>query len=202
MELLALFEESVVLSETFKCQLVRNLNVLGVGDVALLEVTDLNWVGCAKQADLAVIWHHLENLLNDFLELSRNETINFIKDANFALVEFSFSSLCQIKDSSWSCDHHVDSLAHTDDILIDTSTTCGDHALHALMLSELLDDKRCLHSKLSDRDKNQSLDLVQSGIDLIDQGDAVSCGFTSTVLGLSDDVFIIHDLGNGLLLDR
>lgn len=48
MELLALFEESVVLSETFKCQLVRNLNVLGVGDVALLEVTDLNWVGCAK----------------------------------------------------------------------------------------------------------------------------------------------------------
>lgn len=140
--------------------------------------------------------------MNDFLELSRNETINFIKDANFALVEFSFSSLCQIKDSSWSCDHHVDSLAHTDDILIDTSTTCGDHALNSLMLAELLDDKRCLHSKLSDRDKNQSLDLVQSGIDLIDQGDAVSCGFTSTVLGLSDDVFIIHDLGNGLLLDR
>jgi len=47
-ELLALFKESVVLCETFQGQLVRNLNVLWIGNIALLEITDLNWVSRAK----------------------------------------------------------------------------------------------------------------------------------------------------------
>jgi len=95
----------------------------------------------------------------------------------------------------------VDSLAHADDILIDTCSTSRDHALNTLVLSKLFDYKRCLHGKLSDGHQDKSLDFVQTRVDSLDQGNAVSCSLSRAVLSLSDDVFAAHDLGNSLLLD-
>jgi len=43
----------------------------------------------------------------------------------------------------------MDCLPHSNDILVDTSATCGDHALDTLVLAELLDDQGRLHGKFS-----------------------------------------------------
>lgn len=69
-ELLALFQVSVVLSHSLQSQLVRDLDKLGLGHVALLKLPNLNRVGRTEEANLTVEWHHFQNLLHHFLELA------------------------------------------------------------------------------------------------------------------------------------
>ena len=92
MELLTLFKESIVLGKALKCQFVSDLDVLGLWDIPLLELSDLDWVGRTEKTNLTLIRHQLQDLLHDFLELSGNKTIDFIQDAKLALVESSFTS--------------------------------------------------------------------------------------------------------------
>lgn len=70
------------------------------------------------------------------------------------------------------------------------------------MLADLLDDEGGLHGELTDRHEHHCLNLVQTGVDFLDEWDAIRCSLSSSILGLSDDVDIIDDLGDGLLLDR
>ena len=92
MELLTFFKESIVLGKALKCQFVSDLDVLGLWDIPLLELSDFDWEGRTEQTYLAIIRHHLQDLLDNFLELSRNKTIDFIQDAKLALVESGFTS--------------------------------------------------------------------------------------------------------------
>ena len=124
MQLLPLLQEGIILGETLQCQFLCNLDVLWLWHVPLLERADLNRVSCAKKCNLAVIRHHLKDLLHDFLELSRNQFINLIKNAELALVEFGVATGRKIENSSRSCYDDVHVLAHSNDILIDSGTTC------------------------------------------------------------------------------
>ena len=139
-KLLSFLQEGVVLCESLQSQLIRDLDVLGVGDVALLELTNFDWICCTEKANLAVLRAHFQNLLHDLLELSRDQPINFIKNADLALVELGLPSLCQIQDSTRRCYHYVDCLAHSNDVLIDARSTRRHHALDALVLAEFLDN--------------------------------------------------------------
>ena len=141
MQLLPLLQEGIILGETLECQLLSNLDVLRLWHVPLLERADLHGVGCAKESYLAVIRHHLKDLLDDLLEFSRNQFINLVKNAELALVEFGVATRCQIKNSSRCCNDDVHILAHSDDILVDSGATRRHHALHLLVLADLLDDK-------------------------------------------------------------
>ena len=47
-ELLPFLQESVVLSQSLQSQLIRDLNVLRFGDVALLELTNFDWISRAE----------------------------------------------------------------------------------------------------------------------------------------------------------
>ena len=138
-KLLSFLQEGVVLCESLQSQLIRDLDVLGFGDVALLELTNFDWICCTEKANLAVLRAHFQNLLHDLLELSRDQPIDFIKNAHLTLVELGFSSLRQIQDSTGCCYYYVDCLAHSNDVLIDARSTRGHHALDALVLAELLD---------------------------------------------------------------
>ena len=71
-QLLAFLQEGVVLREALQGQLISDLDVLGAWYVALLEGANLDWVSCAKEANLAIHGHHLKDLLNHFLELTRD----------------------------------------------------------------------------------------------------------------------------------
>ena len=149
MELLTFLEESIVLSETLQSQLVRDLDVLGLRDVSLLELSDLNGVCRTEKTNLTIIRHHLQDLLHYFLEFSRNKTINFIQNAKLALVKSGFTSRCQIKDPSWRCHNNMYCLSHSDHILIDSSATGGYHALDTLVLAQFFNHETCLHRQLS-----------------------------------------------------
>ena len=92
MELLTFFKESIVLGKALKCQFVSDLDVLGLWDIPLLELSNFDWEGRTEKTYLAIIRHHLQDLLYNFLELSGNKTIDFIQDAKLALVKSGFTS--------------------------------------------------------------------------------------------------------------
>jgi hypothetical protein len=75
-----LFQESIVLGQTLKGKLVSYFDVLGRRYVALLERADFDRVGCTEKAYLCLFWQNLDDLLYNFLELSRNESVNFIEN--------------------------------------------------------------------------------------------------------------------------
>ena len=93
-KLLSFFEEGVKLSKTLESELISDLDVLGLRNITLLELTDLNWVCGAEESDLTIIWHHLKYLLNDFLELARDQSIDLVKHTKLALIEFGLIALC------------------------------------------------------------------------------------------------------------
>lgn len=80
MELLTLLQKGVVLGQTLQSQLIRNLDVLRSRQIALLELADFYRVGGTEQTNLAVLMKHLKNLLDALLELSRNQSVHFVKD--------------------------------------------------------------------------------------------------------------------------
>ena len=93
-------------------------------------------------------------------------------------------------------------LSHSDDILIDTSSTSGHHTLNTLVLSQLFNDETCLHRQFSHWHENKSLDLVEVCVNFLDDRYTIGSCLTSAILSLSDDILTAHDLGYGLLLDR
>ena len=123
MELLTLLQKCVILSQSLQGELIGDFDVLGVGDVALLEVADLNWVSRTEEADLLISRHHFKDVLDNFLELARDESVDLVKNDKFALVKFSFSTRGQIEDSTGSCHDNVDGLPHTNHVFVHAGTT-------------------------------------------------------------------------------
>ena len=71
-QLLTLLQECIVLCETLQSELISDLYILGARHVALLEGANLDRVRRAKEANLALWRHHLEDLLDHLLEFARD----------------------------------------------------------------------------------------------------------------------------------
>ena len=147
-QLLLLLQVSVVLSQTLQSQLIGGLDVLGLGDVLLLERLDLLGVGCREKRDLG-LWHNVDNRLNNFAEVLRKELVDFIKDEKLAKLKICNVFVSQIQNSSRGGHNDVHSLVETVEIVADLCATGANHALDFLMLAEVLDDKRGLHGELT-----------------------------------------------------
>lgn len=96
----------------------------------------------------------------------------------------------------------MDALPHTDDILVHPSSTRRHHALHALVLTNLFDDKGGLHGKFSDGNKDHCLNLVQTRVDFLNERDAIRCSLASSILSFRDDVLVVEYFRDSLFLNR
>ena len=63
-ELLSLFEERVVLSQTLESEFIGNADENGVGDVVLHKIFDLDRVRSTEHHNLPVVVHHGKNVLD------------------------------------------------------------------------------------------------------------------------------------------
>ena len=70
-ELFLLLEVGVKLCETLESEFVSEPYELGVWDIFLLEIADLDGVGCAKHEDLLLRHHDVNNLFDNFSEVVR-----------------------------------------------------------------------------------------------------------------------------------
>jgi len=88
-QLLLLLQIRVVLRQPLQSQLVRRLYVLRLRDVLLLERFDLLRVGGTEQSDLR-LGHDLNDLLDNFSKVLREQLVHFVKYQHIALVKVGY----------------------------------------------------------------------------------------------------------------
>ena len=199
--LLLLLNKRIVLSDTAKGKLVHEVDLVRASHVLVRKVLDREREGGGEQHDLTILGVELQELLNDGGEFLRQQLISLVHDEHWALAEISHLLASQIEDTAWCSDDDVYGILQTHDVVPQTSTTGCHHDIDAEMLAERLADLRCLHGKLTGGDENETLDLGDLGVDLLEGGDKESGSLAGTVLGASEDVSAGEGDGDRLFLN-
>ena len=79
-------------------------------------------------------------------------------------------------------------LLQTQDVLLEVGTTGGGHDLAAHVLGDLNANLTCLQGELTGWNDDQSLDLVESGVDTLEDRNDIGASLSSTVLGSGQDI--------------
>ncbi|KAF1760760.1 hypothetical protein GCK72_009010 [Caenorhabditis remanei] len=188
MNLLLLLDESVVLGNSEKSQLLHEVDLIWLVHVFLHEGSDSLWEGGGVQHDLALFWQEVDEAVEDSLK-------------NYRIVHLGNALLHQIEDSSWSGDDQVNGSVQTHDIVAKIGSSCGDHDLKLNVLGKFDADLGSLQSQFTSWDDDHSLDCLESWLDLLDDWDAISSGLSGSVLGSGEDVLSSQRDSNGSLLN-
>ena len=187
-DFLLLLDESIVLGDTTQRELVHEVDLIRIAHVLVREVFHREGESCREEHDLSVSGVEFEELFDDRCEFNGQKLVSFIHDEHGALAEVGHLLSGQIEDTTWRADDDVDWVLETNNIVPQTSSTCSNHDVDPEMLAKGLADLGCLHGKLSCGDENETLDLGNLGVDLLERGDDEGCGFASTVLGARKDI--------------
>lgn len=80
MDLLAFFDECVVLRDTTESELVHKVDFKGVGQVLVGEILDGDGESRTKQHDLTILGMEVEKLFDDRCEFRGEELVGFVHD--------------------------------------------------------------------------------------------------------------------------
>jgi len=146
-----LLHGDVVLMNTFEGELlVLDQNLGGVAHEVLGQSEDLVGQGSREESDLDVAWQVFENVLDLFLETTREHLIGFVENEQFQVVGLHETTLHHVLDTAWCADDDVDAatLQNADVLFHDGSSDASVH-LDALVLSNRVDDVSDLHGQLT-----------------------------------------------------
>lgn len=82
----------------------------------------------------------------------------------------------------------MDLLLQAQDVLLEVGTTSGGHDLASHVLGDLDANLTCLQGELTGWNDDQSLDLVEGGVDALEDWNDIGASLSSTVLGSGQDV--------------
>jgi len=106
--LLALFNEGVVLGDTAKSKFVHEVDFERVAHVLIRERLDSDWESRTEKHDLAVLGVELEELFDHRRKFGGEEFVSFVHDKCRTFAEVGNTLSCEIKNSSWSTNDNVD----------------------------------------------------------------------------------------------
>ena len=155
-DLLSLFDVGVKLGDTTKGKFVHEVNTVWAGDELLAERFDRDREGSAKETDLVVLVAKVDNLFQDGLELGREKLIGFVHDDSFDVAQIGNLFGRKIKNTSRGGNNDVDRVVETHDIVLEGSSSGGDHTLHSHVLSHFSDNCGCLEGQFSCGDQDQN----------------------------------------------
>lgn len=113
MHLLSLFDVCVKLGDTAKCELVHEIDTVGVGNEFLTKRLDCDRKGSAKQADLMVLVTEVDNLFQNRLELRGQKFVCFVHNNGFHFTQISNFFGCKVKNASGCCNYNVNGVVKT-----------------------------------------------------------------------------------------
>ena len=96
MDFLLLLKISVVLSDTLERQLVHEVDEFGHRNILALEALDRLRVGRREKTDLLLLWHELNDLCNDDLEVVTQQLVDLVKHKHFAILKFGDVLACKV----------------------------------------------------------------------------------------------------------
>lgn len=148
-----------------------------------------------------ILLHYVNYLNYNFIELIRKQFVDLIKHEQVACIQFGFSLLGQIKNTSWGGHNGMDSLIKSVDIFPDHGTSSRDHTLDLFVLANFFDHKRCLHGQFTSGHQHQSLDFVHVRVDHVHKRDSICGSLSSSILGFGDNVLASQNLWDGFFLN-
>mmetsp|Transcript_46946 Transcript_46946/g.78217 ORF Transcript_46946/g.78217 Transcript_46946/m.78217 type:complete len:419 (-) Transcript_46946:177-1433(-) len=202
LDLLALIDKGVVLRDTLEGELIHQVNFIGVVEPGVLEGLDGDGEGGREEEDLAGLGDDVaKELVDEGLELGREELVSFVHDEHLALGEVGDGLAGEIDDTARCSDEDVDGVVETDDVVLETGSSGRGHDLHVHVLAQFLADLRRLEGELTRGHEDDDLDLGDVSVDALQGGDEEGGGLSGAVLGTGEDVATSEGDGDGLLLD-
>lgn len=143
----------------------------------------------------------INDLFKDRLKLRREELVGLVHDDGAAFAKIRNLFRGQVKNTAGGGNNNVHRVVETHDIIFERRSPRSNHALNPHMLSNLLDNSRCLQGKLSRGDEDKNLNIGLRSIRLLQAGDNVRSRLPRPVLGSGQDIPILKNDGNGLFLN-
>jgi hypothetical protein len=131
----------------------------------------------------------------------RKHLIGLIENEHLHAVGLEEAALDHVLNTAGSTDNNLRTVLEGLHVLTDTGTTDTSVALNLHEISNGNNDLLNLLSKLTGRGKDQSLALLDVGVDLLENRDGEGSGLSSTGLGLSNDIVTLDNGHDSTLLD-
>jgi len=189
-----LLDGDIVLSDTFKGQLlVLNKDLSSISHEVLGELEDVIWHGSREQSNLDVLRQVFEDVGDLLLETTRKHLISLIEHEESQVVSLHKTSLHHIMNTSGGTDDNVDTTLKDADVIFNQSTTNTSVDLDLHELTDGVNNISNLHSELTSRGENDTLNVSVSSINDLQCGDSESTSFTGTGLSLSNCVLLLNN---------
>lgn len=202
MDLLLLFNESVVLGDTTERKLVHQVDLIWRVHVLVLEALHHNWEGGTEKHDLSVFGMKSKKLLHNWGKLGRQKLIGLVHDKGLASREISHALACKIQNPAWCSNNDMNWLAQSDDIVLQSCPTCRDHDVDTQVLSQHLAYLRGLEGEFSGGDEDKSLCLGALRVYALECGDDEGGSLSGAVLRSRQDVSAGQSHWDRFFLDR
>jgi hypothetical protein len=163
MDLLTLFDISIVLGDTFQREFVHEVDLVWLDHVSVLskvmsalidekvrlpthgEGLDDVWEGSREQHDLSFSWTKGQQLLNDGCEFITEEFVRFVHYEHFTLSQIRNTFPSDVKDTTRRTDQDMNRLLQPHDVIPQRGTSSSNHNLKTFDVgSERFADLRCL----------------------------------------------------------
>mmetsp|Transcript_7413 Transcript_7413/g.30673 ORF Transcript_7413/g.30673 Transcript_7413/m.30673 type:complete len:333 (-) Transcript_7413:264-1262(-) len=141
---LALLDEGVELRDALEREVVHEVDFVRVLDPAILEVLDRHRERRREQADLAALLAVRDELLDERLELGREELVGLVHDQRVALRQPGDTLIRQVEDAARRADEHVHGLVEPHDVVLERRPARAHHALDVEVLADFFHDGRRL----------------------------------------------------------
>ena len=143
---LVLLDSDIVLMNTFEGEVFLLDENLGWSSHEMLgQAKNIGGQSGREEADLDVCGQELENVLDLWLETTREHLISLIKNEQLQVVSLEESSLHHVVDTSWCADNDVLTLLQNSNVLLNDGSSDASVHLDAEILTDRVNDESNLH---------------------------------------------------------
>mmetsp|Transcript_15818 Transcript_15818/g.40766 ORF Transcript_15818/g.40766 Transcript_15818/m.40766 type:complete len:470 (-) Transcript_15818:225-1634(-) len=200
-DLLALLDEGIVLRDALQCELLHEVDLIGLAHDLVLERLDLDGEGGGEEKHLPLLRHEVDQLLDERLELGGEELVRLVEAAHGAVAHRRDALLAHVEQAAGRGDDDVDSIVQAEDVLLERRATSAHHHLEAKVLAKVPTHLRRLQRELPRRHEDHRLDVGLGGVRLLEHGDDEGGGLSRAVLRAGQDVAPRERDWDRLLLD-
>jgi len=155
------------LPNTLKGKLVSlDENPDGVTHELLGDVEDIGGHGGGKEDDLGLGREKLEDVVDGVLESGGEHLIGLVETEHLDVVGLEGTTVDHVKDTTWGTNNDVGAVVELGHVLSDGGTTNTGVAVDVQVVSEGNDDLLDLLSELTGGGEDESLGLLDRGVDL------------------------------------
>lgn len=152
---------------TLKGKLVSlDENPDGVTHELLGDVEDIGGHGGGKEDDLGLGREKLEDVVDGVLESGGEHLIGLVETEHLDVVGLEGTTVDHVKDTTWGTNNDVGAVVELGHVLSDGGTTNTGVAVDVQVVSEGNDDLLDLLSELTGGGEDESLGLLDRGVDL------------------------------------